>query len=155
MQLLKAKSGFTVLEILIVVAVFGLLATLAALSISSSRARMRDAQRLSDISVLQSALSQHWLEKATFPVSAGVLLGVPGTNTDVLTGSGFASAADAKAPIYLQHVPTGPKSGEYYKYHGGASGYSLRFQTESDTTFGKANVYYAHSSGVDQRDEEK
>lgn len=40
------RRAFTVLEALIVVAVFGLLATLAVLSLNSARASLRDAQRL-------------------------------------------------------------------------------------------------------------
>lgn len=151
---LGARGGFTILEILIVIAVFGLLATLAVLSLNSVRTRLRDTQRLSDISQLRAGLSQYWLDKATYPVSAGVNLGQSGTNTDVLTASGFAARNTATPPIYM-NVPTGPKSGEYYRYHGGPNGYTLRFQTESDTTLGKANVYYAHSSGIDNADEEK
>jgi len=151
----KTRSAFTVLEILIVIAVFGLLATLAILSLNSSRAGLRDAQRVSDISILRSALSQMWLEKAAYPVSEGVSLGAAGTNTDVLTPAGFVSAENAGTSLYLARVPTGPKANEYYRYKGSATGYSIRFQTERDTTIGKANVYYAHASGIDGVDENK
>ena len=147
--------GFTVLEILIVVLVFGLLATLSVLSLRSARLRLRDAQRISDVTVLRSTLSQYWLDKATYPANGGVNLGQPGTKTDVFTSEGFAAAQEAKPVIYLPRVPTGPKANEYYRYRGGANGYSIRFQTESETTFGKANVFYAHANGVDGKDEEK
>ncbi len=143
------------LEVLIVVAVFGLLATLAALSLRSAHMRLRDTQRLSDISALQSSLRQYWLEKATYPVSASLDLGRPGVNADALTRDGFTSVAEAKPPFYLNHMPIGPKPGEYYRYQGGANGYSLRFQTESDTVYGQANVYFAHAGGVDMKDEQK
>lgn len=151
----RARSGFTVLEILIVLAVFGLLATLAVLSLNSARARVRDAQRLSDVSTVRAALSQYWLEKATYPASNGVDLGKPDSNTEVFSASGFVKRDEAQQPIYLNRLPTGPKVGEYYRYRGGANGYSIRFQTESDTDFGKANVYYAHAAGVDTKDEER
>ena len=152
---MRFRKGFTVLEVLIVIAVFGLLATLGALSLSSARARLRDTQRVSDMSVLRSALSQYWLEKAGYPVNSGVNLGQPGTNTDALTPDGFVARNNVGASVYLAPIPTGPNVGEYYKYHGGASGYSIRFQTERDTVFGKANVYYQHSTGVDNQDVEK
>ena len=155
MRMQRLRAGFTILEVLIVLAVFGLLATLAVLSLNSARARVRDAQRLSDVSTVRAALSQYWLEKATYPASGGVNLGQPGTNTEGFSGAGFVKHDDAQAPIYLNRLPTGPKSGEYYRYRGGANGYSIRFQTESDTEFGKANVYYAHAAGVDNKDEEK
>lgn len=151
----RSSSGFTVLEILIVLAVFGLLATLAVLSLNGARRAQRDAQRVSDVSVLRSALSQYWLEKAAYPVSEGINLGQPGTNADALAGTGFVARDLAAAPVYLQAVPVGPKTNEYYRYKGGPSGYSLRFQTEGQTALGKANVYYAHAGGIDGTDEQK
>ena len=152
---MRFKSAFTILELLIVIAVFGLLVTLGVLSLNSARMRMRDAQRISDVSVVRAALSQYWFEKASYPASGGVNLGQPGTNTEIFSSAGFVGSKTAVPPVYLEHVPTGPKNNEYYRYHGGASGYSIRFQTESDTTYGKANVFYGHSSGVDKTDEEK
>lgn len=151
----RASSGFTVLEILIVLAVFGLLATLAVLSLNSARRAQRDAQRVSDVSVLRSALSQYYLEHSTFPSSAGLELGKPGVNADAFTGNGFVSRDAMTMPVYLQNVPVGPKTNEYYRYKGGPNGYSLRFQTEGQTALGKANVYYAHAAGIDGTDEEK
>lgn len=147
--------GFTILEILIVIAVFGLLATFAALSLSSARARARDAQRVSDVSVLRNALSEYYLQHTTYPASTNVNLGQPGTKTNVFGSTGFTDQGDPAGTTYLSRVPTGPNVNEYYRYHGGANGYSLRFQTERDTILGKANVYYAHASGIDGKDEEK
>ena len=156
MKYRSSRRGFTLLEILIVIAVFGLLATMAAISLSSARARMRDAQRISDVNVLRSALRQYWLDKASYPTSKSVQLHAPGTNTDALTSNGFVAAKDAQPPVYLDSVPTGPNVNEYYRYKGSANGFSIRFQTESDTTaLGKPNVYYLHSAGIDQEDTEK
>ena len=148
-------KGFTALELLIVLAVFGLLVTLAVLSLNSARARTRDAQRLSDVSVLRNGLSQYYSEKATYPVSTDLYLAQPGAKADKLTSDGFSASQDAHPPIYLDRVPMGPTANEYYHYHGGPNGYSLRFKTESDTLLGKANVFYAHASGIDSADEEK
>ncbi len=150
----RLRSGFTVLELLIVIAVFGLLATLAILSFNSARAKLRDAQRISDISVLRASLSQYWLEKATYPSNRDLQLGAPGSKSDRLSPNGFVDATDSAQP-YLDRVPVGPKAGEYYRYTGGPSGYSIRFRTERETSLGKANIYYAHASGIDQEDAEK
>lgn len=147
--------AFTILELLIVFAVFGLLATLAVLSLNSSRARMRDAQRVSDVSLVRTALSQFWLEKATYPESQGSNLGQAGQNADVLTGVGFVARENAAAPVYIERMPIGPKAGEYYRYHGGPNGYSLRFMTETETVYGLPGVYYAHASGVNTTDQEQ
>ena len=155
MQRSSFSAGFTILEILIVIAVFGLLATFGALSLNSARARARDAQRVSDVSVLRNALSEYWLQNSRYPASASVNLGQPGTKTAVFGSSGFTEQVDPASVTYLPRVPTGPTVNEYYRYHGGVNGYSIRFQTESDTMLGKANVFYAHAAGIDDRDEEK
>lgn len=144
------RRAFTILEVLIVVAVFGLLATLAVLSLSRARASLRDAQRLSDISTVRAGLSQYWLEKATYPESEEIMIG--STMANKFTASGFVTQSDPSTPVYLQFISGGPKSGEYYRYRGGASGYSVRFQTETKTDLGAPNVYYAHASGFDRED---
>lgn len=149
------SKGFTVLEVLIVVALFGFLATLAAVSLNTARARMRDAQRLSDVSQLRAVMSQYWLERNTYPTASGLFLGRPGDNADTLVGTGFVEASVATPPVYLERMPVGPSRNEWYRYSGGVNGYSLRFRTESDTSFGSANVYYAHANGIDVSDEEK
>lgn len=151
----KEQPGFTVFEGLIVLAVFGVFATLAILSLNSARARMRDAQRLSNVSIIRTALSRYWLEKATYPASSGVELGAPGTKTDALTAEGFVDRAEVKdKQVYIQ-VPVGPGANEFYRYKGGPNGFSIRFKTERDSDLGKANIYFAHSTGIDQEDAEK
>jgi len=147
------RRGFTILEALIVIAVFGLLATLAVLSLNSARASLRDAQRLSDVSTIRAGLSQYWLEKADYPTADSVMVGSAGANK--LSSAGFVDQSDQATPVYIENLSGGPKSGEYYRYHGSASGYSLRFQTETKTDLGAANVYYAHASGIDREDADK
>lgn len=147
-------SGVTIPELLIGVLVIGIVVAIFTYALGVQRAMSRDAKRISDVSVLRAALSQHWLQKASYPVTDGLYLGQP-DGAQRLTGSGFAPAGDNTLPIFLENLPTGPKSGEYYAYRGTNSGYSLRFTTERETAYGMAGTYYAHSSGVDRLDELK
>ena len=147
------RRGFTILEALIVIAVFGLLATLAVLSLNSARASLRDAQRLSDVSTIRAGLSQYWLEKANYPAAESILIGQTGATR--LSSAGFVDRTDPTLPVYIDSLTGGPKSGEFYRYHGSAGGYSLRFQTETKTDLGAPNVYYAHASGIDREDTDK
>ncbi len=149
------RAGFTILELLVVIVFVGILAAVAIYSLNVTRAMSRDSKRVSDISVIRAALSQHWLQKAAYPVSDGVDLGAPGANADVLAGNGFVASDQAVDPLFLQSIPTGPKAGEYYFYKGSASGYSIRFTTERVTAYGPAGTYFAHASGVDTSDELK
>lgn len=152
---MTTRRGFTILEILVVIVVVGILATVAVYALNVTRAANRDDKRISDVSVLRAGLSQYWLEQATYPASTGVNLGEQGANADKLTSSGFVSANDPSTPVYLLQVPVGPKANEFYYYHGSASGYSIKFTTERPTVYGAAGTYYAHSSGVDKDNSEK
>lgn len=150
---MRFRRAFTILEALIVVAVFGLLATLAVLSLNSARASLRDAQRLSDVSTMRAGLSQYWLEKATYPIAESISVGQPGANK--LSSAGFVDQTDTATPVYIQTLSPGPKANEFYRYRGSANGYSLRFKTETRTELGLPNVYYAHSNGIDGEDTDK
>ncbi|MEK7655227.1 MAG: type II secretion system protein [Patescibacteria group bacterium] len=153
---MRKSGGFTILELLIVLAIVGTLVGVAVYALGVSRAKSRDSKRVSDISVLRSSLSQYWLQKASYPVTQGdgVLLGSPGANADGLSSEGFVGQSGGGAVI-LPMVPVGPKTGEFYRYKGITGGYSLQFKTERDTAYGKAGTYFAHSVGVDQEDTEK
>lgn len=152
---MRRRPGFTILEVLVVVLFVGILATVAIYSLNVTRASNRDAKRASDVSVLRAALSQYWLQQATYPESAGVDLGRPGAGVDRLVTGGFVAADSDVTPVYLERVPVGPSSGEYYRYHGSAAGYSLKFKTERQTIYGVRGIWYAHSTGVDAEDAEK
>ncbi len=152
---IRRLSGVTIPELLIGLLIIGIVIAIFTYALGVQRAMSRDAKRISDIGVMRAALSQFWLQKAAYPVSDGVFLGKPGGGGEKLTGNGFTPAGDNTPPIFLEAVPAGPKSGEYYAYHSTQSGYSLRFTTERATAYGPAGTYYAHANGVDQLDELK
>nr|MBP9781416.1 type II secretion system protein [Candidatus Woesebacteria bacterium] len=56
------KNGFTLIEILVVVAIIGLLATLGIVSFQASLRRSRDATRLAEMKALQNAAEQFYAE---------------------------------------------------------------------------------------------
>lgn len=149
------KPGFSILEAIIVVIFIGILASVAVYSLNLTRQSSRDEKRVSDVSVMRAALTQFWLQKATYPMSAAVSLGKPGAGVDKLTGDGFVPASTNSSPVYLQAIPQAPNAGEYYVYHGSATGYSIKFTTERATAYGAAGTWYGHASGVDKVDAEK
>jgi len=48
--------GFTLIELLVVISIIGLLSTLAVVSLNNSRAKARDARRVSDLKAVSTAL---------------------------------------------------------------------------------------------------
>ncbi len=66
---MKSKRGFTLLEILFVVAIIGILATITAVSVQSVRINARDARRISDFNAVRTALLQYYQQNRSYPSS--------------------------------------------------------------------------------------
>ncbi len=62
------KSGFTLIEVLIVVAIIGLLASIVLVGLGSFRARGRDARRVADLRQTQNALELFYTKNNAYPV---------------------------------------------------------------------------------------
>ncbi|MBI3305950.1 type II secretion system protein [Candidatus Nomurabacteria bacterium] len=65
----KNKKGFTLIELLVVVAIIGLLASVVLTSLSSARAKGRDARRLEDINQIRTALEIYAVTYSSYPAS--------------------------------------------------------------------------------------
>ncbi|PCH62278.1 MAG: type II secretion system protein GspG [SAR86 cluster bacterium] len=97
----KQQSGFTLIEILVVMAIIGMLAVMVAPNLFNQRAgAMRDAAR-SQISSLESSLDTHRLDVGEYPDSLEGLV----TNT---TGR-----AAWNGPYLRRAVPKDPWNNEY------------------------------------------
>src|SRR6056297_347580 len=64
--MIKNKKGFTLIELIIVMAIIGILAVVAVVAIGSKSADARDARRLADMSAIRTAMALHCAE----PVNA-------------------------------------------------------------------------------------
>ena len=60
--MIKNKKGFTLIELIIVMAIIGILAVVAVVAIGSKSADARDARRLADMSAVRTALALHCAE---------------------------------------------------------------------------------------------
>ena len=98
-QLLKKQSGFTLLELLIVIVIIGILAVLIIPNLASGPQRARDAQRKSDLRNIKTALETYYNDTNSYP-------GGGSWKTD-LTGG---------ATPYMKTVPQDPKSKSDYTY---------------------------------------
>ncbi len=69
----KRVKGFTLIELLVVIVIIGILATLATVTLSSARAKARDARRVSDIKQIQTALELYYNDATTYPAAANLV----------------------------------------------------------------------------------
>jgi type II secretion system protein G len=68
---LKNKSkGFTIVELLIVIVVIGILATLVIVTFTGIQQKARDSKRKTDIGAVQAALESYYSSNNTYPTAA-------------------------------------------------------------------------------------
>ena len=144
--MISRAKGFTLVELMIVIAIIGLLATASVLALGGARQHARDAKRISDVQVLRSALEQYWLTNASYPSASSPIV-VGDTNATVLTSNGF-EATPGTGTLYLR-TPIGPSNGEFYQYQSTVTtGFAIRFTTEQNSVYGSGGTYYAHANGA-------
>jgi general secretion pathway protein G len=84
------KAGFTLIELIVVVAIIGILATIALPAMQNAPIRAREAVIRADLYELRSCIDQHLADKGTYPeslqalVDAGYLRYIP---IDPFTGT--------------------------------------------------------------------
>lgn len=67
----RRLSGFTLIEILMVIAIIGIISILSIGPIRSAQQRSRDAQRKADINILAQALELYYSENRSLPMAVG------------------------------------------------------------------------------------
>lgn len=124
----KNIFGFTLVELLIVIAIIGLLTGMIVISTRHIKAKARDAQRVSDINSISTALTLYHNDYNAYPIFDGHI-----TGDDVLSIS-LEGAGTMKS------VPADPlNTGNYRYYYQGADGtdYYLEYYLETNSVLGK------------------
>ncbi|HUD02706.1 MAG TPA: prepilin-type N-terminal cleavage/methylation domain-containing protein, partial [Candidatus Paceibacterota bacterium] len=61
------KKGFTLIELMVVIAIIGILASIIMVSLSSAQSKGRDAKRVADIRTIQLALEEYYNDNGNYP----------------------------------------------------------------------------------------
>src|SRR3954467_5245394 len=69
-SLKKRQSGFTIVELLIVIVVIGILAGLVITTFSGIQQKARDTERETDIKALHGQIEAFWAQKGYYPSRA-------------------------------------------------------------------------------------
>ena len=105
-----SQKAFTLVELLIVVAIIGILASSVVVNLSVARTRARDARRKADLKSVQTALEIYVEEKGSYPSTLGMAGCFPGA-----AGPPFCSEPAVYipnlAPDYVGSLPLDPLAG--------------------------------------------
>jgi type II secretion system protein G len=66
---IKRESGFTLLELLIVIVVIGILALLIIPNLTSAPKKARDTQRKTDLRAVQKGLEEYFVSYSAYPAA--------------------------------------------------------------------------------------
>ena len=118
----KSKSGFTLLEILLVVGIIAILAGIVIIAINPSKqlASVRNTQRLSDLKQLNNAMTQFYIDHSYY--AGSTTLSTTSLKEICNTGSGSATTTTVNGtacdstlvnlselvPVYITAIPTDP-----------------------------------------------
>lgn len=90
------KNGFTLVELMVVIAIIGILASIVLVSVSGGKSKARDAQRSSDLENFAGALEVYYSQNGHYPY----------TNC-----SGSNSWTSFDSPAYAPNLVCGTKNG--------------------------------------------
>ncbi len=69
----NSRTGFTLIEILLVVVIIGMLAGIAAVSVPRNMRRAREAKAAADISAISMAIQTYYMDKGKYPSGLDLL----------------------------------------------------------------------------------
>ena len=117
--------AFTLIELLISIAIIGILSSVVLANLQSSRSKARDAQRIATIKQIQTALEVYKVKNGTYPQTSSdgtIRNNSCGNFTCGTTGCGYAPGdwASTLAPLVtsrlLPSIPNDPRNTGQYCY---------------------------------------
>lgn len=144
------KRGFTLMEIMVVIAIMGILVTVGLTSYKSVQMKSRDSRRKSDLRGIAGALELYYNDKGRYPADdgSGNIKGCgTGDNQQCVWG---AAMKDSKNTLYMVSLPGDPAAGRQYYYDSQGSqgkGFQLfaRLENSEDIDLSRdesGNIYY-------------
>ena len=149
-HLKQNKGGFTLIEILLVITILGVLASIAFVSLEGARASARDTERKAETDSVRKALAIYYTEHGQYPESSEWV----SLEEDAAADGPFSQALAE----WLPEMPQDPRwgevkeSGEPYTYqyssgNTGGSAYRIHAEMESNT-YAYHETYSSGGEGI-------
>ncbi len=120
------QAGFTLLEIMVVIVILGVLASMVAPNVLGNKGKADRQKVLSDLVALESALDMYKLDNNVYPSNE------QGLKALVSKPSGFPEPKGYRENGYIRRLPTDPWGNPYYLQIPGEYGSVDVFSAGSD-----------------------
>lgn len=122
------KQGFTIIELLIVIAVLGTLATIGLITLPGATSHARDTRRMSDLKQYQTTLETYYSSHDEYPSGSGSITGLCGD-------------------LGISSCPDDPKDSTY-RYSTNGQQFTIDVELEAKTTGGQRQFFVVCSNGL-------
>lgn len=147
----KAQRGFTIIELLIVIAIIAILATIVLVSVQNATAKSRDTKRSTDVNAIQTKLEEFYQENSYYPATLslndlkgldeGALKDPKGADAPEAITVADSTAATASQP----QVDSGGVPGYRYVPFGCTGSQCTGYQMKASMEKANPNVYVKKS----------
>lgn len=146
MRKIEERKGFTMIEILIVMAVVMILSVVGLTSYISSLKKSRDAQRKSDLTSIGRAMEMYANDFNEYPAGDvnGEIMGCDGSACP--WNDRFYSTINGGTQLYMERLPGDPSTDRRYYYERTARGFNI-YSVLENTNDPKYNDYVGTDCG--------
>jgi general secretion pathway protein G len=127
------QDGFTLIEIMVVILILGLLATIVVQSLRGAADKAKKTKAQADMAELKTALDRYYLDNGYYPTTD------QGLSSLVSPPSSGRTPANYEAGGYIERLPTDPWGNQYF-YQSDGNSYALK-------SFGKGGTDGTDTSG--------
>lgn len=115
----KKRFGFTLVELLVVIAIISILTIISLASYTSAQIKARDAGRKSDLDAVSKSLMLYYNDTGSFP----------NLTSDQLFGNSSVGLTGADGIVYMRETPLDPRNVDKYIYVYKTNGKSFNIYT--------------------------
>lgn len=124
------SQGFTILELMVVMAIIGILAALSIVSFQSSQIKARDSERKSNLKQIGLALETYYNDKGQYPTnSVDYKMNACVSEATCDWGDQWV---DENGTVYMVEIPADRTGGLTYFYESDGRSYQLYARLEND-----------------------